>query len=79
MKSLTSQGFVMIYNFPYSHTTTINEFLVINSSCSQSTILCVGGYFITSENILLLSCGNCWSILSYTQVNKTNYLNGAFW
>jgi hypothetical protein len=76
---LTNQGFKLIYFYPYSHTSYLDEFIQINSSCSINTFLCVGGKEEGSDSILLISCGKCSLIFTVTSLNMPNYVNGAYW
>ena len=75
---LLNQGYDIAYNFTYLHSTSIAELNAINSTCSQNSILCVGGAASKSNILLLLSCGNCWSILSTTKKDTPVLINGAY-
>lgn len=76
---MKSQGYEIVYDYPYSHPTTINELNVIRLNCLSETILCAGGAAKGSYNLLLISCGNCRSILTATSKNNPVLNNGAFW
>lgn len=45
----------------------------------MNSILCVGGYKTDSETLLLVSCGNCITVLSETKINHPIKNNGAYW
>ena len=71
------QGFKTVYDFPYSHATTLTELNSIKSQCSSETLLCVGG--ADNDNLLLVSCGNCRAVLTPTPRNHSVLNNGAYW
>jgi len=68
-----------VYNFPFSHLSTANELSSINSSCIQGSIICVGASLNGSNTMLLLSCGECQSIINFTQLNSPVFINSAYW
>jgi len=68
-----------VYNFPFSHLSTANELSSINSSCTQGSIICVGASLNGSNTMLLLSCGECQSIINFTQLNSPVFINSAYW
>jgi len=74
---LKLQGFKTVYDFPYSHATKLKELYSIKSQCSNETLLCVGG--AEGDNLLLVSCGHCQTVLTETPLNKTVLNNGAYW
>lgn len=74
-----SQGFSNVYNFAYGHSSTSEELNLIKSNCSANSILCAGGALAGSDNLLLVSCGNCLSVLSSTPHNQPVLINGAYW
>jgi hypothetical protein len=77
MKSL---GYRVVYDYSYySHSTTITELTEIKSMCSVESILCAGGAAKNSDNLLLVSCGNCRTVLTETAPNKPVLDNGAYW
>jgi len=71
------QGFKTVYNFPYSHATKLAELHSIKSQCSSETLLCVGG--AEGDNLLLVSCGDCETVLTETKKNQPVLNNGAYW
>ena len=64
---------------PYSHSTTKSEMETIKSSCSASTVLCLGGRDSTNDVLLVVSCGLCSVVLTPTAKNTPNLHNGAYW
>jgi len=40
--------------------------------------MCVGGAD-NYNTLLLVSCGSCSDILTYTELNKPRFINGAWW
>ena len=79
LSALLNQGYKTVYNQTYSHASTTNELMLINESCTQNTVLCAGGALGDSDILTLLSCGNCWTILSATLRNRPVLNNGAYW
>ena len=73
------QGYRVVYSYIYGHPTTNNELSSIKSMCSLNSILCAAGAALGSDTLLLVSCGNCLSILSETVLNKPVLNNGAYW
>lgn len=76
---MTSKGFQIVYDYPYSHVSTYLELMQIKSDCMQNSILCVAGGEVESSHLLLVSCGNCLTILSETHLNEPKFENGAYW
>ncbi len=76
---MLSQGYQVAYDVPYSHATTLSELYDIKMKCNSQSIICVGGALKDSNKILLVSCGNCHSILSPTPLNQPVLINGAYW
>ncbi len=80
INKMKSQGYQVVYDFPYSHFTTFSEMNSIKSQCSSETILCAGGVASNNkDNLLLVSCGNCHSVLTQTPQNQPVLNNGAYW
>lgn len=79
ISEVIDQGYTVIYNFTYSHASTSFELNQIYKTCNTNTIICAGGSLINSNILLLLSCGNCRSILKETNINITILDNGAYW
>lgn len=76
---MKSQGYRVVYDFPYSYNTRSTDLNFIKSQCSNETVLCAGGAAKESDNILLVSCGDCLSVLTSTVINKPILNNGAYW
>jgi hypothetical protein len=77
---MKSQGYQVAYDYPYSHATTLDELKKINSKCSAETVLCAGGVASwDSDKLLLVSCGNCKSVLTQTPRDEPVLNNGAYW
>lgn len=76
---LLNQGYYEVYNYAYSYATTTAQLALVNVTCDRYSILCAAGGAANSNSLLLVSCGNCWSILSVTQVNRPRLVNGAYW
>jgi hypothetical protein len=79
IQHMISQGYKKIYDFGYDHITTLAELNAIKSNCSSESILCAGGAALNSDNLLLISCGNCHTVLAETLINKPVLNNGAYW
>ena len=75
--NLKLQGFQTVYNFSFSHATTIEELNSIKSQCSNETLLCVGG--AEDDNFLLVSCAHCQTVLSMTSKSEPVLSNNAYW
>lgn len=76
---MKSQGYTIDTDFPWNHETTLDELIQIKSKCSPQTVLCAGGAATNSDTLLLVSCGDCLSVLKPTEVNKPVLNNGAYW
>lgn len=79
ISEVIDQGYTVIYNYTYSHASTSFELNQIYKMCKTNTIICAGGSLINSNILLLLSCGNCKSILKEANINITLLDNGAYW
>ncbi len=79
ISDMKSQGYRVIYDYLYSHDTTWTELNAVKSTCTSQSILCAGGASVNSDNLLVISCGNCLSILTPTQPNQPVLVNGAYW
>ena len=80
VNKMKSQGYRVVYDYPYSHKTSLSELNSIKSECSSETVLCAGGVASKNEdNLLLVSCGNCLSVLTQTPKNVPVLNNGAYW
>jgi hypothetical protein len=79
IEEMKSQGYLIAYDFSYPHKTTMTELNAIKSKCSAKSVLCAGGAAKGSDNLLLVSCGNCHTVLSETILNKPVLNNGAYW
>ena len=77
---LLDAGYKLIYDYPYSHDTTLAEMNIIQSICSPTSLICLGGSSaVNPNNLILVSCGRCLQVLSATFVNNPNLVNGAYW
>ena len=80
VNKMKSQGYRVVYDYPYSHATTFSELNSIKSECSSETVMCAGGVASNNkDNLLLVSCGNCLSVLTQTPKNVPVLNNGAYW
>ena len=79
IEDMKSQGYEIVYDFLYPHVTTFAELSTIKSKCTPESILCAGGAAVGSDQLLLVSCGKCQSILRPTQINQPVLDNGAYW
>ncbi len=68
-----------MYNVSYDHPTSYNELVNLKKTCNSNSIICVAGSQNGSDTLILISCGNCMSILSDTKVNHPIKVNGAYW
>ena len=76
---MKSRNYRVVYDYPYSRATTFSELNGIKAECLKETVLCAGGAAVNSDNLLLVSCGNCLSVLTPTPQNKPVFNNGAYW
>ena len=76
---MKSQGYQIFYDFPYNHSTSLSELNAIKAKCLSDSVLCAGGAAKGSDNLLVVSCGNCHSVLSPTLTNQPVLINGAYW
>jgi len=79
ISSLLKQGYGQVYTYTYDHPTILEEMISIQSGCLSNSILCVGAGSVSSEVLLLISCGSCQSILTQTDLNTPRLINGAYW
>ncbi len=80
MASIIHKGFVPLpVSQPDSSSIFLSELLLINSTCTFNTILCVGSSKNRSNVMSKISCGNCWSILRFTNTDGPSFVNGAYW
>ena len=80
MASIINQGFVPLpISQPDSPSIFLSELLLINSTCTVNSIICVGASINGSNIMLEISCGDCWSILKFTSLNSPTFVNGAYW
>lgn len=70
VKNLLNDGYVTVYEYLYSHSTTSKELDNITATCTNNTILCVGGRQSNSQILRLVSCVNCLTITGKTVLNK---------
>lgn len=76
---MKSQSYKIVYDLMYSKETSFAELDAIKSKCLHESVLCAGGGAVGSDNLLLVSCGNCKTVLSTTLQNKPVLSNGAYW
>ena len=79
ISNMLRQGYSQVYDYTYDHATTLTELSSILSNCRFNSILCVGGSSVSSDVMLLVSCGDCQSILTQTSLNNPTLINGAYW
>ncbi|CAF1082112.1 unnamed protein product [Brachionus calyciflorus] len=79
LKSLTNVGFRLIYDQFYSHATSSIVLDNIKNQCLKNSILCVGGGLANSDILQLVSCGNCQSVLTPTELDKPVFVGSAYW
>ena len=79
INSLLNMGFTTIYNQTYGYATKDAEIIDLKKNCTPESILCVGGGQIGNDNMRLVACGNCFSVLNVTALNTPNYVGSAFW
>ena len=49
------------------------------AQCDADSILCAGGGAVNSDNLDVVSCGNCYSILTPTVQNSPVFVGSAYW
>lgn len=79
ISNMISRGYTKVYDTLYSSLTTLSDLNSILSSCSVNSILCAGGAAVGSDTFLLVSCGDCRTVLKPTPQNAPVYNNGAYW
>ena len=79
ISDMKAQGYKVVYDYLYNHDTTWSELNSIKATCSPQSVLCVGGGPQNSDNLLLISCGNCQAVMTPTQHNTPVLNNGAYW
>lgn len=79
IRNMKTQGYRIVYDQPYAHSSSFNELSLIRSECDSDSVLCVGGAAKDSDTLLLVSCGNCRIVLTETQINEPVLHNGAYW
>ena len=72
-------NFSVVYNQSYSYPTSFDELIEISKNCIDETILCAAGTDSNNAILMLVSCGNCRSILTETYLDRPNLINGAYW
>ena len=72
-------GFTTIYNHTYDYVTTDLEISEFRNRCNADSVLCVGGGIKGDDNMRLVACGNCLSVLSVTPLDTPNYVGSAYW
>ena len=76
---MKTNGYKVVSDILYGSVTTFAGLNAIKSNCSSQTVLCAGGAAVGSDNLLLVSCGNCLSVLNPTLKNQPVLNNGAYW
>ena len=62
---LLDAGYKLIFDYPYSHDTTLVEMNTIQSICSPTSLICLGvSSAVNQNNLILVSCGRCLNVLS---------------
>ena len=79
LNEIARLGFYEVYNYPYSHATTLSEILSIRGQCFSTTIMCVGGGNPSSGVLNVVACANCLAITTETPINSPKYNGLAFW
>ena len=70
----------LVYDYSYNHVTTVDEILQIRAMCNSSTLMCVGGSSIDSNDILrVVACSDCLSITTQTTLNQPVFSGSAYW
>ena len=72
-------GFTKIYDHTYDYITTDSEILDLRNRCNAGSVLCVGGGIRGDDNMRLVACGKCLSVLAVTVLNTPNYVSSAYW
>ena len=79
ISSLLAMGFTTIYNHTYDHLTTDSQILELKNKCTANSVLCVGGGIKEDDNMRVVACGDCFSILTATDIDTPNYVGSAYW
>lgn len=56
-----------------------SEILAIKNICNNKSILCAAGGKSGSDILNLVSCANCYSVLTMTNLNVPHYVGSAYW
>ena len=76
---LKSIGFKTIYNQTYGYEFKDTDISDLKNYCTFVSILCVGGGKAGDDNMLLVACGDCFSVLAVTELNKPNNVGSVYW
>ncbi len=76
---LINYGYLSVYDVRYNVSTTTTDLSVIRGRCLSTSSVCVGGADLV-DNIKLMACGNCFSIiLRETPKITPNFVQGVWW
>lgn len=76
---LINAGFRNVYDKFYSVPLTTLEILGLRNSCNSNSILCAAGGLSDSNILNLVSCANCYSVLTKTNTNSPRFVGSAYW
>ena len=76
---MLSSGYSLVSDKPYSHPTKPSEIDDIGKRCTASSYMCLAGGQSGSDNLMLVGCGNCFTLLKRTPLNRPNFNSGAYW
>jgi len=76
---MLSSGYSLVSNNPYSYWTNSAEIDDIGKRCTSSSYMCLAGGESGSDNLMLVGCGNCLTLLKRTPLNTPTFNSGAYW
>jgi len=77
---LINQGYRIVYSNTYATTIKNADMNAVFNQCNSLSIICFGGAAVGSNTLLLVSCANCYTLLSsYTVLNQPRLVNNAYW
>jgi alpha-tectorin len=80
LSDLINQGYKVIYNHTYGTTTLSTDMTDVYNQCNALSIICLGGAAVGSNTLILVSCANCYTLLSsYTLLDQPRLINNAYW
>jgi len=78
--NLINQGYKVVYNKTYGTSSYLNDLTAVYNQCNALSIICLAGASVGSNTLLLVSCANCYTLLSSnTVLDQPRLINNAYW